>query len=236
MEGGTRNILIYRPWQLRAALAVILVLLLAGSWLVFDLGRHRGGVELTELRGERQRLRSEITRLEQEQAALRERLAVAERTAQIERKAYRQVQTDLGKLQDELSATREDLEFYRGIVSPADGGEGLRIHRLTVRSAGTDGAFQYRLTLTQVKKHDQVVSGVVNVQVGGVQDGAERRLALEELTEPAVKELAFRFRYFQYLDGELHLPAGFQPRSFIVEVVPSGRGRAPIEQVFDWPV
>ena len=38
----------------------------------------------------------------------------------------------------------------------------------------------------------------------------------------ALKELPFRFKYFQEIAGDVVLPAGFVPRRVIVEVEPRG--------------
>jgi hypothetical protein len=50
----------------------------------------------------------------------------------LDRDAYGQVETTLGDLQSQLARQSDDLAFYRSIVSPADGIQGLRIQRFEV--------------------------------------------------------------------------------------------------------
>ena len=57
----------------------------------------------------------------------------------LDRDAYGQVERTLGDLQSKLARQGDDLAFYRSIVSPADGVQGLRIQRFDVRS-GTSRA------------------------------------------------------------------------------------------------
>ena len=60
-------------------------------------------------------------------------------------------------------------------------------------------------------------------------------LALAGITNPAVKQLKFRFRYFQELAGTITLPEGFAPEKVIIEVKPQGKGDLPsVKQTFDW--
>jgi sirohydrochlorin ferrochelatase len=236
LETGSQRILIYRPGQLWIALAVlVLVLAAAGGWL-YQRGVQQGVGEARDLWQERPQLLAEIEKLHQEKRHLADQLAVLERASQIDRQASLEVRQSLGELQEELAGLREELAFYQGIMSPGDVEPGIRVQKLYWEPVSSEGLFRYDLTLVQVKRNDQAVRGVVHLSLEGELDGHPVTLALAELTEPAVENLAFRFRYFQHFEGEVRIPHRFRPRTVHLRVEPAGRGAPPrVERSYDWP-
>ena len=60
--------------------------------------------------------------------------------------------------------------------------------------------------------------------------------ALAGVTNPPVKQLKFRFRYFQELAGTITLPEGFEAERVILSIKPGGKGKSePVKKTFDWP-
>lgn len=217
-----------------AAVAVIGVVLFAGWWL-YDLGKVRGVIELKSLRTQYSVQEKRNAKLTKDNKVLREQLAIQERSSQIDQQAAQDVKGDLGQLEMELQAAREEIEFYRGIVAPGDVQSGLRIHRFNLESGTGAGVYHYDLVLTQLKRNDLYVTGVVDLKVAGLMLGEPGELALAGITNPAAKQLKFRFRYFQELAGTITLPDGFAPEKVILEVMPEGKGKLPsVKQSFDW--
>lgn len=66
----------------------------------------------------RAQLEAELMELREENAQLRERVVLAERSSQINQQAAMEVKRNLTALQDELLALRQEVTFYRNIVSP----------------------------------------------------------------------------------------------------------------------
>ena len=129
---------------------VIITNLIAGAvlaawagWWLYDLGKVHGVNELGGLRSEHRTLQTLYDKAISERNKLRDRVAILERSSQVDRQAAQDVREELGALQEELQAAREEIKFYRGIVSPADGVAGLRVgimadgtaDRVQVRSA-----------------------------------------------------------------------------------------------------
>jgi hypothetical protein len=69
--------------------------------------------------------------------------------------------------------------------------------------------------------------------VVGQQGEGEKELSLSDLNSSG-GPIRFRFRYFQNIDGELTVPAGFEPRQIKVVAQSSGRNRQRLEKKFDW--
>ena len=108
--------------RLLVEVAVVLSLALLGylAWWLYELGKVHGVAELESLRQEHARLEELHNALQAENEGLREQVAILDRSSSIDRQAAQAVQDELGALQNELLTVREEMEFYRGIVSPGN--------------------------------------------------------------------------------------------------------------------
>ena len=221
--------------RLRIMLVAAVGVMLYSGWWLYDLGKVRGVTELRSLRTQYSVLEKLSETLTKDNKLLRERVAILKRSSQIDQQAAQDVKADLGHLEMELQAAREEIEFYRGIVAPGDVQSGLRIHRFTLENGSSAGEFHYDLVLTQLKRNDRLATGVVDWKIAGLMLGEPGELALAGVTSPAVNQLKFRFRYFQELAGTITLPDGFEPEKVILNVIPQGKGKPPsVKQTFDW--
>jgi hypothetical protein len=222
----------------RLKLSVALVIVgLTGllAWWVYDYGKLQGATALGSLREKYALLLEQNEQVVDINTALREQVAILERSSQIDRQAMMGVQDELGALQEELHAARDEIEFYRGIVSPADGKPGLRIHRFTLGEGTLPGDFIYDLVLTQLKKNDQHVSGLVGWEISGRREGESEKLDLAAVTKAGDGHLDFRFRYFQRLTGAISLPEDFQAEKVTLSIKTAGKNAPePLLQEFDW--
>ena len=176
-----------------------------------------------------------ILGLEKEIVELKQEIALLETHRDIDREAYQVVEVNLTDLQKKIQEQSEAIAFYRGIVSPADGGRGLRVQDLKLTKGKDERQFHVRLVLVQVMQHDRSVKGEVDFSIEGAQDGEEVTYALEELLPAdADSNWAFSFRYFQDFDRELVLPAGFTPEKVNVEVISRTKSIASVKQSFLW--
>ena len=91
----------------------------------------------------------------------------------------------------------------------------------------------FQLVLTQAFTSSGITTGVVTLTLEGLEGQIAKSLTLAQLTDNKLKELPFRFKYFQEIAGDVVLPAGFVPRRVIVEVEP--RGGEKLQNSFDWP-
>jgi len=214
---------------------LLLGLLVVIGYLVFEFGRIQGGYDVVDAANEREQYEGRIAGLEDEIVALEQEVALLETHREIDREAYKEVESSLTTLQAKIQEQRDAIAFYRGIVSPADGNKGLRVQDLKLTRGKEEREFNLRLVLVQAMQHDRKVSGDVNLSVEGSQDGVEKSYAFAELLPPdANKGWAFSFRYFQDFDRQLVLPDGFTPERIRVEVRSRTRSIASIEESFAW--
>ena len=220
----------------RVLVGILIALGAYAAWWLYDLGKLNGAAELESLRDRHHVLRRRHEELGDEADSLRERVAVLERSSEIDRLAARDVRNELGALQQELQTAREEVEFYRGIVSPGDVKPGLRIHRFTLSRGHSPDVFVYDLVLTQLKRNDRVVTGHVDWTITGEHGDEPKQLKLAEVTKAETGQLDFSIHYFQHLKGSVSLPEGFRAKQVTLSVKATGKkAPEPVEQTFAWP-
>jgi len=237
MESANRKILVYQPAYVWMAAAVAAVVLVTAGYLLFRYGAGYAGGELDSFSSQREVLQRQLAEAREQNAALRQQLAILERSSEIDRRASLEVRDDIARLQDKMQVLRKELAFYRGIVSPADNRAGLTIQRFDLKRGATTGRYTFNLMLTQVKGNDKYAQGVVEISVEGLQDGNSRVLRFERLKAGDGKTMKLKFRYFQDFEGEFEIPEDFEPQRLTIRAKTSGKGQPPdVEKTMDWPV
>jgi hypothetical protein len=217
------------------AALVVLALMAGVGWFAYQRGQLSAGRDATADANERQALADKAARLDAENRRLNARVAELEMARRLDRDAYGQIERTLGDLQSQLARQTDDLAFYRSIVSPADGIQGLRIQRLEVAQGAKPREFVLRLTLVQAMKHENVIAGLAQIEVNGMQGDKPTRYTVGDLQGKPGARLPFSLRYFQTIEESVTLPEGFE--AFETQVtVTSGKLRFPMQQSFPWKV
>ncbi len=232
MKSGRLVVKTHSPLRTRLTLLGLAIAIIGTAAVLYYLGELNAGFDQVAAADERKRLQGTIAAVEKEKANLRDKVALLERSNQVDKEAYSEVDSNLKALQEEILELREEVTFYRGIVSPVESSAGLRIERFRVDKQGEDSLFHYNLVLTQVLKNDRTVAGDVDITIEGLQEGQPKTMALEKISTQR-SNLKFRFRYFQKFEGDIRLPEGFSPRSVVVEVSPYRKKN--ITRSFMWP-
>ena len=219
-------------WLLRLGLGVAV---LVGAYLVFELGRIQAGHNIIDIVQERQAFEDEIFGLEMQIASLNEEIALLETHRDIDNAAYEDVESSCAGLRQKIQEQRDAIAFYRGILSPADGGRGLRVQDLKLSKGKADREYNVRLVLIQMMQHDRSVKGNVGFTLEGEQAGVATTYTLEQLIRPDEdSSWPYSFRYFQDFDRQLVLPEGFTPERITIEVRSRTKSIASIEQSYLW--
>jgi hypothetical protein len=86
------------------------------------------------------------------------------------------------------------------------------------------------------RKH-QLLTGSLNVWVVGELDGKMAKFDLTRLSDDVPNtNIRLRFKYFQAIDGELVLPAGFTPRFVQMSAKSTKPRQSEVSEEFPWPV
>jgi len=222
------------PVAMRVVKVAAVIAVIAGAWLSFDYGRQRGGYDSEAAEARQQALRAQLHELRGKNEELRGKNAILVQAAEVDRKAYAEVDKSLKDLQDEVLELKHEVDFYRGIVSPK-GGEGLRVQEFSMVRNGESQSYRYKLVLSQFVKRRSYVNGYVQLTIHGMRGAVQKDLKLEDVSKAGKHSLGFRFKYFQELVGDIVLPDDFEPLRVELLAVPQSRGVKAIKRMFSWP-
>lgn len=221
----------HKPWKLWVGFLLISALLL----LAFYLGRGYQAYELELLQLERETLVSRIDELENRNHKLVQKNAHLEGGSKIERDAYELANQELVKLQQQLLEQREELVFYRGIVSPSDAALGVSLQTFELRKKSQQNIYSYKMILTQSGKSNRKVRGGAKVVIRGDADGKISELKLSDLRlEKPGSATKFAFRYFQVFEGDIALPEGFEPFEVEIGIKPTTKKVKSFSETRSW--
>lgn len=227
----------YRPWRSLVARIVLFVAFVAAAGGAYVHGYRSSVAENGNARAELQGLRDELVLTGSENAALRQQILNLEQSGTVDKQALDNVQQTILALREQISQLEEDVLFYRQIMSPENTETGLVIGQLDLVATEVPGTIRYKLELKQQGNNESVVSGHVNVDVAGTQDGAEISIPLHTLsTQQDSADIRLQFRYFQNVEGELMLPAGFEPARVEILAVSEGDNGKTVHKSFGWIV
>lgn len=204
------------------------------AWGMYMYGQERAGYNNRLLQSEQRQLQEQIYQLGKLNSELREKTTVLERSTDIDRKAYENVDTSLKSLQDEILELKEQVTFYRGIVSPKETASGLYITSLKFSTIDSQNSYRFKLVLTQLKNNQRQVRGKANLSIDGVINGEQKHLDLADVSNDKSIDLMLHFKYFQTIEGDIVLPEGFVPSNVQVDVNPVAKGISSIKKNFNW--
>ena len=224
----------HRPGRWRVVIAIVVGLWMASGWFAYKLGWYQSDHDHEEALSGEIGLRDELTRVKGANSQLQTEMSILQRSAQVDRQAKVELAKNVKNLQDLQAELREEITFYKSIISPAKGKAGLRVYSLLVVPV-EDRMYHYKLVLTQSGKSDSLATGGVKVVLKGVLQGKEKNLDLGKINVADSPQLSYKFRYFQELSGSFSLPEGYSPREIVVRLIPGSRktSNKPVK-TFDW--
>jgi hypothetical protein len=204
---------------------------LGAAVFIYNHGLSMAGFERDYAVRARQALEDETKRLNDEMQQMREALARAQRTIQMDQAAYQELDKSLKTSAQEIVRLREEVNFYRNIISPTDKKSGLRIQNLYIVPAGGVNQYRYKLVLIQALKHERAITGQASFEISGMQAGEDTVLRFPRATE---RPIYVNLKYFQDIEGKFELPRNFQPSRVKVSITTPGGGQA-VEASYAWP-
>jgi len=228
----------YAPARRWLRLVLVLVLAAVALYAVFELGRYRAGYDTLRATEQRNALQQQVAGLQQKQQRLSAQLAAAqeERVADIRERS--EVARTIGQLQTQVEQQQQDVEFYRGLVTPQAAQKAnvtVRVQQFHIAALPVAQQFMLHFTLNRITQPERVINGTLVITVDGSQNGMPGSADLATLTG-GKNELAFDFRYYSDIEQQITLPVAFKPDSVTIEVRPARKDMAPYRQTFLWEV
>jgi hypothetical protein len=229
----------HRPWLRPALIGGGAAALALCGWGLYSYTRahtlsdfERTQVEVEQLREERRQLNRELRQMRGQVGDLKDQVVYEQRSSEIDSQACDTVRESLSALQAEAAGLREQLAFYRGIVSPDLSRAGVRVYDLKLRKGAAADSYTYDLVLIQSVRHDRRVTGRVELSLEGARGGQLQTLNWSNVSNAGGGNLSFAFKYFEEFTGELRLPAGFKPQRVVARLLVDGE--TDVEDQFDW--
>ena len=214
-------------WQKIAVPAVIIML------AIFYFGKYFVADELIyanyHVEALQQDLQTALEQLDAENA----RAAVAEREADVVRRANALLRASERKRQDEIANLQADLAFYRRLGGANGAQAPLAVHYLELQPTQAPRVYRIIFTLTQNMRWASVISGHVQLGVDGIHDGVAQHLTEKQLLAESAQPLKFQFKYFQQLEGLITLPEDFEASRLTI-YLKSRSLSVPVEQSMEW--
>lgn len=226
-------ITIQRPvlWLLSfvAIICIILILL----WISYEYGRKVAGFDSASADAYISQLQSQLEESQAEIIESTRRATMIERNSRIDDDASVQLKTSLAQAQNEALELKKELSFYKSIVAPETGSRNLAIQTIQLKQ-NEEGAYEYKIMVSQRGRNDQFARGTVEVSIEGVKKGQPLTLQLAEVSKDTKKPLKFGFKYFQNFEGVMTLPEAFQPDYLHIKVNPSSGKIKAVDEQFAW--
>ncbi len=221
----------HKPWKLWAGLLFV-VGLMAG---VFVFGQIWQSYELERLKLERETLLARIGELETRNSKLVQKNAHLSGSSKIERDAYEVANKELVNLQQQLLEQKEELAFYRGIVSPKDAELAVNLQSFEMRRKNSQNQFSFKMILTKSGKGTRKIYGGADIRIRGENGGGVEELKLTDLRlDNPGKDTKFAFRYFQVFEGDIALPDGFEPFEVEIGIKPTTKKVKSFTETISW--
>lgn len=210
-----------------------IMLLSALLFVVYQLASSSVPPGYKELEKQNRFLRQELDLLAERNAKSQARLAVLEQEAEVVRKANRLLREEEAGRQAEINRLRTELDFYSRLAGTGGEQTGLAVYQVELTRTDSPQVFRFILTLTQNIRRASIISGKASLDVEGTLEDRPVTLYWSQLTEGTTIDNAFRFKYFQQLEGYLTLPESFSPNRLIVSLDVKGQ-RKSLTSGFDW--
>jgi hypothetical protein len=206
-------------------LPLVLVMLVGGlalAWWTYNAGMRFAGFERGITIDELFDLRKRVAVLEKENGELRSQVAQSERKLQIEQVTQGDLAVSLKTLQDENAQLKEDIAFFRKLMSTDKNAGSLSIYRAKVENAVLPGEYRYQLLLLQGGQREKAFQGKVQLLVNLRQGGKKSVMMLPASDGKDAQPFNLNFKFYQRIEGTFQIAPTAQIGNIQVRVFESG--------------
>ncbi len=219
-------------------LALLVVVALIGT---YEYAENKASSERLTVQ-QAQDLRTQLAKATEEIAELRREQTKYQVSAEVDRQAGEDVRKKVLDLREENAALQRDIDVLRIMTSDKNKNpKGISFGIFSVSSL-PDNKHQLKLVVQKLAEGDDEFTGQLRFMVVGQRDGQETKISLHELavvkadTEPMTESIPLNFKFFQNLETEIVLPAGFTPvRVELAVKSDSARNATVVEAQLEWP-
>lgn len=211
---------------------LVIVCFVAGVAGAYYFGRWQLQGELAQTRKQFTEQVDRYQVLNEQYEQVQDSVAQMKRQLHIDDSAYTELRKELDQSNLLLGELRSELEFYRSIISPEDGKQGVRVQEFSITPTLESEKFVYKLVLIQSLQQGKELSGTVSLTIKGEAGGEPKTI---EHPGPGQEKMQVKFKYFQSLTGTLDLPKTFKPLQVKVDLAGSKKKPLIEERWYPWP-
>ena len=212
-------------------LLLLVLALLLGAGGGYLLGREH----FTEAAIAQRKLQIDFDQQALQLAERESRQLALQMGAEVDRQALEKMRRTVVVLDRKLSTYQEELDLYRNLVKSDQLEKGLQISNFLIRSTEMPGVYRYRFALRKTEGLSKTTKVSFSVSWEGLLAGKAVQYSLVEL-DPDVDAMPInsRFKYFQLVEGVIHLPDGFEPELIRAKIWPSAKKARSNELLLSW--
>lgn len=212
----------YWKW---VALAVGLTLITGLVWWMFDAGQRLAGFDKDASQRQLTELAEAKQQLTEENGKMRVTVTELERQVQIDKSSQTEITKTLTQLQDENASLKEDLAFFRSIMSTSASPDGLSVYNFKLDEDSSANEYRYRMMIMQGGQRENDFRGRVQLILNVVTNGVPSVVTIPEGDKDKTAGLDVNFKYYQRVEGRFKLGEGTKIKTTQVRVleVPSGQ-------------
>ena len=212
----------------------LIVIVLSAAYLGYRAGNEMHDVQADEI----SRLEHSLQNLRDENEKLTRNLNVQRVELEVQRLAAQRSQSTIQQGIEREAGLREELAFYQKVMAPELKEQGFAIEGFNVEALKSERFYHFDLVLMQQSRLKNVIKGNLDVTISGSLDGKPKSYDLIALMPDRDKALAFSFKYFQVLEGQLSIPQGFVPEKVTIhaQVFQFKKKRGELTRSFNWTI
>ena len=211
------------PWHWRwVGYGIAGVFAATVGWWMYDTGLRLAGFERSKADKELQQLTEKVQELTKDNHDLRSISVKSQQQLEIERVTQSDLAKSIKMLQDENASLKEDIAFFRSMMSPGKGDGVVSIYSFRVDSSILPGEYRYKLLLFLSGKREKEFQGAVQLVVNCIKDGERVVMTIPD-GKPAMD---LHFKFYQRVEGTFHVPPGTQVKNVQARVFENGESQA----------
>jgi hypothetical protein len=226
-----------RPSRRRLMILSVIALLVVVAQLAYWYGGQSISADYQKLSQDHNEVVEQLSLSKARYDDASQQLTNLQLGSDIDRMAVNDVRSTVSEHKQTINQLNEEINFYKGLMAPTERERGLGIRSWEVYPGSAANRFQFKLVLQQLALKHTVLKGTVQVDIVGKRGGVEEVLSLDILSEQIDSQgLKLRFKYFQYIDGELVIPEGFVPERIDIVAKATSPKAVKVEKYYSWLV
>ncbi len=224
----------YTPRRVLVLAVSLLLLAVSALYISYWSGFKHGFVDQEQ--AEQQLI--ELRALANHRQIELEQLSLAFNNSETDNKVQRLMQssirTELNAKEKQILTLKSELNLYRSVFESGDD-TGLSVYSVDILPTEQDRRFHYRISMIQKSARHNLLKGTLQLSLIGLQAGQLKEYAFAQLNDQMPDNtIKLRFKYFQFIVGELTLPEGFEAKDVKLIAESHGRSATKIERNYPW--